>query len=131
MQMLYGLWRRLPLVTIDRGCYAGAQVRELHGSDASTVGNQAAVRTWTGDVESVPAFQGPFDAAFFNAVFGNVYDQHEALLRTCLLLRPGACPASHRGRYPEPCRRLHRFPPHRQEHPPLQSRACPPHPYAA
>ena len=67
-------------------------MHELHGSDATTLGNQPAVRTWMGDVESVPAFQGPFDAAFFNAVFGNVFDQHEALLRTCLLLRPGCLP---------------------------------------
>ena len=35
------------------------------------------------------AVQSPFDAAFFNAVFGNVYDQREALLRASLLLRPG------------------------------------------
>jgi hypothetical protein len=43
------------------------------------------------------ARQGPFDAAFFNAVFGNVYDQREALLRACLLLKPGARPrAGHR-----------------------------------
>jgi SAM-dependent methyltransferase len=31
----------------------------------------------------------PFDAAFFNAVFGNLHDQREALLRVALLLRPG------------------------------------------
>ncbi len=44
------------------------------------------------------ARQGPFDAAFFNAVFGNVYDQQEALLRACLLLKPGARPrAAHGG----------------------------------
>ena len=36
--------------------------------------------------------QGPFDAAFFNSVFGNVFDQREALLRTCLLLKPGDSP---------------------------------------
>lgn len=35
------------------------------------------------------ALQGPFDAAYLNAVFGNVYDQRETLLRTSLLLRPG------------------------------------------
>lgn len=34
--------------------------------------------------------QGPFDAVFFNAVFGNVYDQRDTLLRAALLLRPGA-----------------------------------------
>lgn len=33
--------------------------------------------------------QGPFDVAVFNAVFGNLVDQREALLRTCFLMRPG------------------------------------------
>jgi len=56
----------------------------------STLGNDPAVRTWLGDVAEVPAYQGPFDAAFFNAVFGNLHDQREALLRTCFLLRPGS-----------------------------------------
>ena len=35
------------------------------------------------------ALQGLFDAAYFNAVFGNVYDQRDELLRTALLLKPG------------------------------------------
>jgi len=30
-----------------------------------------------------------FDAAYFNAVFGNVFDQRDELLRTALLLKPG------------------------------------------
>lgn len=33
--------------------------------------------------------QGLFDAAYFNAVFANVYDQRDELLRTALLLKPG------------------------------------------
>jgi len=33
--------------------------------------------------------QGLFDAAYFNAVFGNVFDQRDELLRTTLLLKPG------------------------------------------
>lgn len=33
--------------------------------------------------------QGLFDAAYFNAVFGNVYDQRDELLRTALLLKAG------------------------------------------
>ena len=33
--------------------------------------------------------QGLFDAAYFNAVFGNVFDQRDELLRTALLLKPG------------------------------------------
>ncbi|KAK9909502.1 hypothetical protein WJX75_003231 [Coccomyxa subellipsoidea] len=56
---------------------------------SSSLGNDPGFRTWVGDVESVPAYQGPFDAAFLNAVFGNVFDQRETLLRTALLLRPG------------------------------------------
>lgn len=35
--------------------------------------------------------QGPFDAAVFNAVFGNLRDQHLALTKACFLLRPGRC----------------------------------------
>ena len=41
-------------------------------------------------LEHLLAVQGPFDAAFFNAVFGNLFDQREALLRASLLLRPGS-----------------------------------------
>jgi hypothetical protein len=33
--------------------------------------------------------QGLFDAAYFNAVFGNVFDQRDELHRTALLLKPG------------------------------------------
>ena len=47
------------------------------------------VRTWLGDVCDLPAYQGPFHAAFFNAVFGNVADQRAALLAVALQLRPG------------------------------------------
>lgn len=39
---------------------------------------------------ALPAQQGPFDAVFFNSVFGNLYDPHEALLRACFLSRPGS-----------------------------------------
>ena len=38
---------------------------------------------------AVSAAQAPFDAAYFNSVFGNVYDQRDTLLRTALLLKPG------------------------------------------
>jgi len=47
------------------------------------------VRTWQGDFIDLPTFQSPVDAIFMNAVFGNVYSQHEALLKAALLLRPG------------------------------------------
>lgn len=33
--------------------------------------------------------QGPFDAAVFNAVFGNLHNPHDTLARVCFLLRPG------------------------------------------
>ena len=49
----------------------------------------AGVRTWQGDSVDLPAYMGPVDAFFFNAVFGNVHSQREALLRACLLLKPG------------------------------------------
>lgn len=47
------------------------------------------VRTWVGDVCDLPAYQGPFNAAFFNSVFANVADQGAALLAAALQLRPG------------------------------------------
>ena len=53
------------------------------------LGNLPSIRTWLGDIESVPPFQAPFDACFFNAVFGNVFDQRSSLLAAALLLRPG------------------------------------------
>lgn len=65
------------------------EVHRRFGS-GSTLGNDPAVRTWLGDVAELPAYQGPFDAAFFNAVFGNLHDPREALLRACFLLRPGS-----------------------------------------
>ena len=42
-----------------------------------------------GDICELPTYQGPFHAAFFNAVFGNVADQRAALLAGALQLRPG------------------------------------------
>lgn len=57
----------------------------------STQGNTPGLRTWVGDVADLPAYQGPFDAVFFNAVFGNVYDQKETLIKTAVnLMRPGS-----------------------------------------
>ena len=49
------------------------------------------VRTWCGDVVDLPNFLGPADAFFFNGVFGNLYNQRDALLRAALMLRPGGC----------------------------------------
>ena len=42
---------------------------------------------WCGDVVDIPAGLGPFDVVFFNAVFGNVWDQRETLCRVSELLR--------------------------------------------
>ena len=55
----------------------------------SLLGNLPKIRTWLGDVESVPQFQAPFDVCLFNAVFGNVFDQRSSLLSAALLMRPG------------------------------------------
>jgi len=43
----------------------------------------------TFNLRHVWCLQGPFDVAVFNAVFGNLHDQHESLARICFLLRPG------------------------------------------
>jgi riboflavin kinase len=53
------------------------------------LGNAPCVRPWLGDALDVPAYQGPFDAAFFVAVLGNFADPRAALLHAALLLRPG------------------------------------------
>ena len=66
-----------------------ARLAADHAPSPSVLGNDPAIRTWVGDVESVPAYQGPADAIFFNAVFGNVADQASALTAAALLLRPG------------------------------------------
>ncbi|KAL6769932.1 RFK2 [Auxenochlorella protothecoides x Auxenochlorella symbiontica] len=65
-----------------------AQVEARFGQGDS-LGNVPCVRTWPGDVAELPLYQGPFSAVFFNAVFGNLYDQHAALLRATQLIQPG------------------------------------------
>ena len=44
------------------------------------------VKFWCGDVIDFPRSLGPFDAIFFNAVFGNMWDQRESLKVTAELL---------------------------------------------
>ena len=55
----------------------------------SILGNDLCVRAWVGDVAALPAWQGPFDVTFFNAVWGNLHDPRRALLAVAMLLRPG------------------------------------------
>lgn len=51
----------------------------------------AQVRTWQGDIVDVPTAQLQGAAVvYFNAVFGNVFDQREALLAVALKLPPSA-----------------------------------------
>ena len=69
-----------------------AMINALHKripSPASTLGNQPCVRTWVGDIIDLPNYYAPFDGVFFNAVFCNVHDQRQALLRAAMLTRPG------------------------------------------
>ena len=47
-----------------------------------------AVIFWCGDVVDLPSELGPFDAIFFNAVFGNLWDQREVLRICTRLLAP-------------------------------------------
>jgi riboflavin kinase len=56
---------------------------------AAPLGNAPGVRFRRADVADLPAHEGPFAAVYFNAVFGNVYDQRDALARAALLLAHG------------------------------------------
>lgn len=47
------------------------------------------VRTWCGDFLQLPAYLGSAHAITMNAVFGNLPDPREALLKAALLLQPG------------------------------------------
>jgi 2-polyprenyl-3-methyl-5-hydroxy-6-metoxy-1,4-benzoquinol methylase len=46
------------------------------------------VRFWCGDVIDISRDLGPFDVVFFNAVFGNMWNQRHALESTSALLTP-------------------------------------------
>lgn len=79
----------LDIIAID---VCPAMIQALHKripSPASTLGNHPCVRTWVGDIIDLPNYYAPFDAVFFNAVFCNVHDQRQALLRAALLTKPG------------------------------------------
>jgi riboflavin kinase len=60
-------------------------VREIIGCDLSESMLAEArkrypeVNFWCGDVVDIPPAFGPFDAIFFNAVFGNMWNQRDAL----------------------------------------------------
>lgn len=46
------------------------------------------VEFWRGDIVDMPLAFGPFDAVFFNAVFGNMWDQRETLRVSAKHLTP-------------------------------------------
>jgi len=79
----------LDIVAIDVCPAMIDAVHQRMTSPASTLGNDPCVRTWVGDIIDLPNYYAPFDAVFFNAVFCNVHDQREALLRAALLTKPG------------------------------------------
>ncbi len=102
-----GMWRACQLTRSDLAM-PGAKSHALHHHDAFRVTRQVSKKRrlllWEECSQAVLAalstaervsscarhcVQGPFDAAFFNAVFENVFDQREALLRASLLLTPG------------------------------------------
>ena len=76
-------------VDVSPAMLAAGLKKHAPTSPPPILGNTPAVRPWTGDIESVPAYQGPVDAIFFNAVFGNVHDQRGALDAAAGLCRPG------------------------------------------
>lgn len=57
--------------------------------DLGSAGNTHGARFWCGDAAALPSFQGPFQAAFFNGMFGNLLDQHDTLARVTLMVAHG------------------------------------------
>ena len=57
--------------------------------DHRPLGNDAAARTWIGDVESVPAYMGPFSVAVIDMQHVGDDGVRAALLKTSLTMRPG------------------------------------------
>jgi len=68
-------------------------VNEIVGCDLSSTMLEKAqqqfpdVTFWCGDIVDLPATLGTFDAVFFNAMFGNVWNQKETLSTAVKLLR--------------------------------------------
>ena len=50
---------------------------------------QPGVRTWCGDFMQLPAYMGSASTVCMNAVFGNLPDPREALLKAAFALQPG------------------------------------------
>lgn len=77
-------------------------VRDIIGCDLSEAMLAEArkrypeVKFWRGDVVDMPPELGPFDAIFFNAVFGNMWNQRDALkVSAGRLTRSGRIVISH------------------------------------
>lgn len=68
------------IVACDLSAQMLAHARERHGDHAEF---------FHGDIIDLPPASSPFDAVFFNAMFGNVYDPAAALRQAHRLLRPG------------------------------------------
>jgi len=70
------------------------QVGSILGCDLSSAMLEEAVRRhpaasfWCGDIIDMPASFGSFDVIFFNAMFGNVWNQRTVLKKSCELLKP-------------------------------------------
>lgn len=60
-------------------------------TSASTLGNEAAARSWVGDVESVPPYMGPFSVAVVDRDWDGVGvgGLRGALVKASLMMRPG------------------------------------------
>lgn len=76
------------ILAVDLSEQMLAALKGRYGS-GGTLGNEASVRGWRGDVNDLPYFYGPFDAIFYNAVFGNMFDQKATLIKSVTLMKPG------------------------------------------
>ena len=82
-------------VLIEYFLELGVSERNVVGCDLSSMMLAEArkrfpqVTFWQGDVQELPASVGQFDAVFFNACFGNIFDQRLVIGKMRSILRSG------------------------------------------
>eukprot|EP00200_Dunaliella_tertiolecta_P007165 CAMPEP_0202375320 /NCGR_PEP_ID=MMETSP1127-20130417/6009_1 /ASSEMBLY_ACC=CAM_ASM_000462 /TAXON_ID=3047 /ORGANISM="Dunaliella tertiolecta, Strain CCMP1320" /LENGTH=442 /DNA_ID=CAMNT_0048972759 /DNA_START=83 /DNA_END=1411 /DNA_ORIENTATION=+ len=78
------------ILAVDLSAAMLEVLQKKYGASQSTLGNDAGVRTWAGDILDLPNYLGwGADAFHFNGVFGNIHDPRAALLHASLQAKPG------------------------------------------
>jgi threonine dehydrogenase-like Zn-dependent dehydrogenase len=82
-----GAWQ---VLGVDCSAAAVAQAAKFH-PHPGVCGNAGGARFWSGPLAELPAYHGPFTAAFFaSSALGEVHQAREALTQATLLLSHGA-----------------------------------------